>query len=64
MAEKQIPTQSFLIRITVDATNVCRIMLVRVSYNKEHHYFTSLDELIIFFLQEFEQLQRGEVYME
>lgn len=65
MAEKHIPPKSFLIRISGHTTNSKRrIMLVRVSQTKEHHYFASLDELMIFFLQEFEQFPKGAVCME
>ena len=59
MAETQTSTQSFLIRISGGTISSRRIMLVRVSQHEEKHYFTSLDDLLIFLLQEFDQLQTG-----
>ncbi len=55
MTEKQAVYKSFLIRIcTVETRQMRRVMVTRIGEAKEQHYFTNLDDLMIFLLHEME----------
>ena len=62
MIPEKLPIyKSFLVRIWGDETGqMWRIMVVRISEADERHYFTTLDDLMIFLLQEIEILSKGE----
>ena len=60
MPEKKAVYKSFLIRICSDEAHRIRwVMATRISETGEQHYFVTLDDLMIFLLQEIEILSKG-----
>ncbi len=60
MTKKKDIYRSFLIRICSDEDQqVRRVTVTRVSETGEQHYFTTLDDLMIFLLQEIESSPKG-----
>lgn len=55
MTEKKAVYKSFLIRICSDETRqMRRVTVTRINEAEKQHYFTNLDDLMIFLLQEME----------
>ena len=64
MNEKKSVYKSYLLRICSDETHqMRRVIVTRVNEAKEQHYFTTLDDLMIFLLQEIESPSKGELPM-
>ena len=64
MPAKPAIYKSFLIRIWSGETHQTqRVMVVRISENNEQYYFTTLDDLMIFLLQEMEGPSKGALSM-
>ncbi len=61
MPENPAIYKSFLVRIWGDEANSkWRVMVTRINETGEHHYFTTLDDLMIFLLKEIESPSKGE----
>ena len=60
MTENKAVYKSFLIRICSDEVHqMRRVKVTRISEAGEQHYFTNLDDLMIFLLQEIEIPPKG-----
>lgn len=62
MASKKAKYKSYLIRISSDEAHQMRqVMVTRINEAGEQHHFTTLDDLMIFLLQETEPPSKGEL---
>lgn len=62
MTKKNAVYKSFLLRIcTLDTRQIQQVKVTRISEDGEQLYFSNLDDLMIFLLQETEDSAKGEL---
>ena len=65
MTKKKEAYKSFLVRLWENETaQKRRIMVTRITEAREQYHFTTLDDLMIFLLEEMDTLSKGELSMD